>query len=448
MKSIETDVCVIGAGAGGIGCVYRLIKNGIKTVVVDRYPDFGGTAVFCGVDGWEPGVSLDGLHTLLKKEMEAMEQGCHVVETVPNCNLFHPENGMNWDNHSFEAYPWGLSLPTGKGYEDTMKRCLFLRGNDTLKRLQFEGKAMQKAVHRVFQPYQNNLTTYFGYSFESCTVHGDRVESVTVSNGAERVCISARCFVDASGNIVLARDAGCQVAFGREGKAVYHEPSATVKSDDVNAVTYVFRIHPVPDSSHIDQIPREYESVDLHAWKRDKMKSLVSCFCMYPNGDVNVNMLPTMEGSEYFSLGSRADQVGRARVYAYWRYLQTEKKMQGYTLTHIFDAGVRESYRLVGRYVLSEQDIRAGLTRQPKVGRTAAVADHPLDVHGKDSMCRELEMPYEIPIECAMTREYDNLFVACRGASFSHIASASVRLTRTMLSFGEGVGEYISETLL
>ena len=51
MKTIKTRVCVLGAGAGGTGAVYRLIKNGIKTTVIDKYPDFGGTSVFCGVDG-------------------------------------------------------------------------------------------------------------------------------------------------------------------------------------------------------------------------------------------------------------------------------------------------------------------------------------------------------------------------------------------------------------
>ena len=65
VKTVKTDVCIIGAGAGGIGCAYRLIKNGVNTVVVDKNPDFGGTMVFGGVDGWEPGVSLDGMHTLL-----------------------------------------------------------------------------------------------------------------------------------------------------------------------------------------------------------------------------------------------------------------------------------------------------------------------------------------------------------------------------------------------
>jgi len=121
--------------------------------------------------------------------------------------------------------------------------------------------------------------------------------------------------------------------------------------------------------------------------------------------------------------------------------------MHGYTIKKIYDAGVRESYRLIGKYVLTEHDVRAGLSAQPKHGRCVAIGDHALDVHGDSGMCKELTYPYEIPLECTMTNEFDNLFVACRGASFSHIASATIRLSRTMLSLGEGVGEYIAEQI-
>ena len=154
-----------------------------------------------------------------------------------------------------------------------------------------------------------------------------------------------------------------------------------------------------------------------------------------------------MQGKEYYALGDRADEVGIARVYHYWNRLQTKYDMKGWTIKHIFNAGIRESWRLVGKYVLKEQDVRAGVFGQPKIGKTIAIGDHALDVHGENGMCRELVYPYEIPIECAMTKEYENLFVACRGASFSHIAAATVRLTRTMISMGEGVGEHISEIL-
>ena len=442
---MKTQVCIIGAGAGGIGCAYRLLKNGVKVVVADKNPDFGGTAVFSGVDGWEPGVSLDGLHTLLYEEMCKMENGCHVVESVPNINIFEPENGDDWSNHSFSERPWGLSLKSDADYSETLKRCTSLRGDAPMRRLQFEPSAFSLAVNRIFEEYRENLTALFGHSYVGCTKKSGKIVSVTVSDGKNETEIFADYFVDASGDIVFARDAGCAYSMGTEGFDDYSEPSADEKSDTVNAVTYVFRIAKTEDSEHIDEIPDWAKNTDVSAWKANEMWRTLSCLVEYPNGDFNVNMLPTMQGREYFELGDKAEKICRARVYHYWRYLQEEKGMKGYTLKHIYNVGVRESYRLKGKYVLREQDVRAGLDREPKIGRTIAIGDHALDIHGKGGMCKELTYPYEIPIQCTETREFDNLFVACRGASFSHIASSTIRLTRTVMSMGEGVGEYISE---
>lgn len=444
MRTIKTQVCVLGAGAGGTGCVYRLIKNGIKTVVVDKNPDFGGTAVFSGVDGWEPGVSLDGLHLLLKDELKKMNNACHIVESVPNLNIFDSSAGFDWQKHSFQERPWGFSMPTGCNYNDTLKRCISLRGKEgPMRRFQFEPECMSLAINNILKPYCEKLTTLFNYTYKFCISEIGVVKSIIVSNKSMDVEITADYFVDCSGDIVLARDAGCEYLYGTEGKEEFNEPSATEKSDSINAVTYVFRIAKVTDISHIDEIPEEYKKINLGKWEMEDMRKVISCFVKYPNGDINVNMLPTMQGSEYFHFGKNADEIGKARVYKYWNYLQTEKKMNGYTITHIFDAGVRESYRLNGKYVLKEQDLRAGTLPM----RTVAIADHMMDVHGDNCLAKELDIPYEIPLECSMTKEFSNLFVACRGASFSHIAASSARLTRTMISMGEGVGEYLTEQI-
>ena len=169
MKKIKTQVCILGAGAGGTGCTYRLIKNGIKAVVVDKNPDFGGTAVFCGVDGWEPGVSLDGIHNEIQKKLFQMPSACHTTRMVPNMNLFDPSVGTDWSKHSFEKLPFGFCMPMGDSYEATLGRCISIRGNDgPMKRFQFEGKCYTEAVHSIFEPFSENLTTMFGYNYVSC----------------------------------------------------------------------------------------------------------------------------------------------------------------------------------------------------------------------------------------------------------------------------------------
>lgn len=446
MKTIvKTQVCVLGAGSGGTGCVYRLVRNGIKTVVADKNSDFGGTMVFGGVDGWEPGVSLDGLHQILAKDLLGIKNGAHVVDGSPNFNILDDSVGNNWDKHSLSELPLWYCMPHGRSYENTLARCKLLNANGW-GRFQFDPDCMRDAISKAIDPFRKKLTCFFGYAYKSCTVENGTLKSITVCNGDEEKEIFADFFVDCSGDIVLARDAGCDYTFGAESADEYNEPSAT---DDgkINGVSYVFRIAKHENSSHTDSIPDWVQSVDIADWKESRMKTTIGYCAQYPNGDINVNMLPTMEGKEYFELGDKADCVGKARVYAYWNFLQTEKGMNGWYIKKIYDAGIREGYRLKGAYVLREQDLREGIWKQPKLGRTLAIGDHSMDIHGEGSMDKELPAPYEIPLGCTMTKEIQNLFVACRGASFSHLAASSARLSRTMMSMGEGVGEYISELL-
>ncbi|MBQ8551367.1 MAG: hypothetical protein IJ428_00980 [Clostridia bacterium] len=105
--------------------------------------------------------------------------------------------------------------------------------------------------------------------------------------------------------------------------------------------------------NHIDEIPPEALNVDVGDWSPN---TVISAMVKYPNGDVNVNMLPTIQGKEFFTYGARADDIGRARVYRYWHYLQTERNFEGYTLKHIFNAGIRESYRFTYRSFICPSD--------------------------------------------------------------------------------------------
>ena len=132
-------------------------------------------------------------------------------------------------------------------------------------------------------------------------------------------------------------------------------------------------------------------------------------------------------------------------MHAHWRRMQTDYGFERYRFRSMFPlVGIRESHRLVGRYVLREQDVCAGLLQQPRREEIIALADHPLDTQGerrvKGAKLKELEQPYGIPYACLLPQEYDNLIAASRGASFSHIAASSCRLSRTMMALGEAAG--------
>lgn len=432
MHFIVTQAVVIGGGSGGFGAAYSLAKQGIRTILIDKNPGLGGTSVFGGVNCYEPGICWGTVHRLLAQELAKHPQACSVCKTVPNAQLLSPESVEN----NMERYPWGLSVSDpNETYDSTLKRCISLTRGDrnVWRRFQFEPFQMEQAMRTLLDPYQEHLTLLLDTTFLDCTADGSRITQIRVQNKKnELMTIGADYFIDATGDIVLARDADCTVTIGAEGKDVYQEPGAG-DPEEINGVTYVFRIG-----------KKKHEAPTSQSDGGNK-KYVPSCFNCYPNQDINVNMLPTMTGKEYLSAGHDADRQGRAVVLAYWDWLQREKGLDDYELQYLFpQPGIRESYRLVGRYVLTEHDIRAGINHQPLQQELIAIADHALDTHDKKSECRELQAPYGIPLSCLRPKEYDNLFVACRGASFSHIAASSARLSRTMLSLGEAAGNAVS----
>lgn len=440
MKQIRTQAVVVGGGAGGFAAAYTLAKNNIKTILIERNSGLGGTSVFGGVNCWEPGVAQGELHQIIQQKLSNTPNACAVCKTVDNSLLLHPNSESEND---FTKYPWGLSVTDpDASYDQTLKRCLSLTGglSKEWRRFQFEPEAMSKVMLELLEEYNEHLQLMFETEYISCTTTETRVKEITVRTKQEEYQIVADYFIDSTGDIILARDAGCEVSIGTEEKTLYNEPSAGIKDEQcINGVTYVFRIRKSKNAEHIDEYIPSDKAIS---------KMFISCFNMYPNGDINVNMLPTLNGREYLMLGNDAKEVGIATVKKYWHLLQTEYGMKGWELVHIFPmAGVRESYRLVGKYVLTEHDIMLGAEKQNYDVDIATVADHMLDKHGEGGGGGEIETPYSIPITCLEAKEYDNLFVACRGASFSNIAASSARLTRTMLGLGEAVGKEIKKRI-
>jgi hypothetical protein len=266
-----------------------------------------------------------------------------------------------------------------------------------------------------------------------------RVESVRLANGGT---VSADFFVDATGDGLLCMAAGCEAMAGQEPRDRFGEPHAPpTATSRVNGVTLIYRATPTKTPG-VETLPAGV-AADCW-WGRRFPGAQVN---HYPNGDLNVNMLPTMDGAEFVRRGyAGAMEECRRRVRAHWHHWQSSyPEFQRFRVSWTAPAlGIRETRRIVGEYVLTEHDLVPGLSGQ-KHADMICLADHIMDTHGSHAPgAGEPREPYGVPYRCLIPKGQRNLLIACRAASFSSLAASSCRLSRTMIQLGQAAGTAVA----
>jgi hypothetical protein len=104
--------------------------------------------------------------------------------------------------------------------------------------------------------------------------------------------------------------------------------------------------------------------------------------------------------------------------------------------------GIRETRRICGRYRLDEADLAEGRRFEDAVTFCTFCVDvhEPAPGAGLPSGHGMAMKPYEIPFRCLLPEGVDNLLVAGRCISGSHIAHASYRVTGNCMAMGQAAG--------
>lgn len=431
-----TDILIIGGGSAGVGATLKaleLSKGSQNVLLIEKEYALGGTATLSGVNCWEPGVGGFGFHSKIAEKL---------LE-----NKVYAGVGITKKSWSYEE-PWAFqSVNDQFDYECTTMRAGLEPCN--LNRFHYEPEAMMNLLNEMICEHPN-VNLMFNTEFIGVEKNGSNIKYIYAYNKKtdEKYRIYSKVFIDCSADIVVARSAGCAVSLGEDSESDYNEPCAPKEaSNHINGISQIFRVKKI-EHKHIDNLSSLYKSQQAKEWLQKKVAActISACINEYPNGDLNINMLPTMDGEEFLKHGyEKAQKICKERVAYYWDWLQEKNGFNQYTFDSFFpNLGIRETYRLKGRYVLNEIDARAGFSEQKLKGEFVAFSDHALDVHGKTNIngprCGELKVPYGIPFSCLITNELNNLLVACRGSSFSHIAASSCRLSRTMMAIGEAAG--------
>jgi hypothetical protein len=104
--------------------------------------------------------------------------------------------------------------------------------------------------------------------------------------------------------------------------------------------------------------------------------------------------------------------------------------------------GVRESRRIVGEYVLSEEDYLGEARFPDSVARNS----YPIDIHSTTAkgglIMKHLPAGHyhEIPYRCMVPLSVDGLIVAGRCVSSTFAAQAAIRIQQNCRALGEAAG--------
>ena len=413
-EEIETDVCVVGGGSAGVGAAIAAARRGAKVVLVERQARLGGTGANAYVSNWEPGPGCSIAKEIFQR-MKAID-GADVAKGYPIQT----------------KAPMGYILITdGIPYEASLRRT-GIPGSQ-LRRVPYKPEAFDRVVREMLDE-TGNVTLLDRTTFFQAEPNSDktRVESILAETADGRILrVRAKVFIDSTGCVWVCRDLGCEVMLGVDPQSRFNEPAAPEKGFlQLNAISRCYLIRPgvpaTPAPEPEEDVPFP-KCAFVTGWK-DGLRA--------------VNTLPLLPGRALIDLGydeclRRSEQMARA----HWHWLQQMPEFRDFELVEIAPMlGIRESHRVVTRYVLNQNDLIAGLPNQ-KHDDLIAVADHPCDVHGAGGHLGKLKTGYGIPYRCLLPAgKWENLMVACRGAGFSKIAASSCRLQRTMIQLGHAAG--------
>lgn len=405
-QPVDADVVVVGGGLSGVCSAIAAARGGASVALVQERPIFGGNSS-SEIRVHPVGASQHG------KLRDARETG--IME-----ELF-----LEVRSRSF-----GLRQINGQHYP---------MWDVVLAELVEAEPNIQVFLNTRVVTVETNPSTADGYDV--------RVQGlIAVQQGSEGVFrFEPSIVIDATGDGFIALQAGAPFRYGRESREELGESWAPDESDDVVlgstimfAARDVGREAPFVASAWAHSFPDE-ESLPFR--NHDQFDS----------------------GYWWLEWGGRLNTISdneairrelHAAVFGVWDHIKNHCTVPGVRerartwaldwVGHI--PGKRESRRFEGDHLLIEQDLLGGMAHVPHdvvaYGGWAIDLHAPDGVYSPDRPCTQPPLPgiYGIPLRSLYSRTVENLFLAGRDISQSHVAHGSTRVMKTCAVIGEAAG--------
>jgi hypothetical protein len=408
IKAEHYEVVIIGGGMSGLCAALSASRHGAKTALIQDRPVFGGNASgeirmhICGAS--ENGKKPD------------LEEGGILYELML-------EN--KYRNDYFNYSVWDMVL--------------------------FQAVKEQK-----------NLTAYLNTVMEDCTVADDIVQSVSCYQQTTEIRyeISGDIFIDCSGNATLGYLSGAEFRTGSEGKREFGEKDAPQRPDNNRmGNTLLFKavkrnrdiaFYPPRIARHFTEQELKYRPHSaVHTKDRAsadylRLTSFSASAVDYGYWWCELSGKDPDIVDDYESI--RDDLV--SCVWGIWDHLKNggDHLAQKYDIDWVgMLPGMRESRRLVGDYMLNENDILSNREFSDAV----AYGGWAMDIHTANGLYDFDKRPstiitfpgtYTIPYRSYYSKNIRNLLMAGRNISVSKMALGSTRVMGTCAIGGQAAG--------
>ena len=422
----EFDIVILGGGVSGSIAAIAAARLGTKVLLVEEHGFLGGSLTSMGVG------------PMMSFHNPAGEQ---VVRGIP-------------DEMIQRLVAKGGSLghiPDSTTYCSTVTP--------------FDSEALKIELETML--HEAGGTILYHTQLASVSREGDRITGIVLCNKAGLTSVRAKVFIDASGDGDLAARAGASFCKGREGDAAMQPMTMNLKLANVDtaAIRRFASEHPEEFSwtggreqgvARLAQSPRVSLAGYRSAWNAalkngevDVPRDIVLFFETSEPGViiVNTSRVIGLDATNPYQL-SQAESIGRRQCVQILGFLR--KHATGFEHAVRMDTaakiGVRESRHILGRHVLTAEDLLS-LRSFPDV---IALGGYPIDIHspgGEKTLTRHLGHHdiYQIPLGSLLPESIENLVVVGRCISATHEAAAAFRVTPIAMAIGQAGGVVAGE---
>lgn len=379
----DYDVIVAGGGPSGICAAVSSARSGANTLLIERYGVLGGNLTIGHVG---PIMGNVGRGTIADELIALMDCGSKV--------------GIN---QNFE----------------------------------------QRKIDIVNWVAQSGTEVFLQAPMTDVIVENNEIKGVIIGTPSGMKAVLGKVIIDATGDGIVSYLAGAVTEKGREEDGLMQPVTImfTVGGIDeslsISGNNYTYDVR-MPESDF-----RQKCAMDNQKGLLPKYVSFLRLYRSSRKGEcvINATQENYIDGLELSDI-SKAEVSLRNQMEPICEYLR--KNVRGFENCYIMDSadtlGVRETRRVMGSYVMTEQDLLDGKKFDDVVVHNARFI---IDIHnpvGAGQADERPVLPYDIPYRSLVPLKVKNLLTVGRCISGTHHAHSSYRVMRVCMAIGQAGG--------